>query len=172
MQNGQCVFMACPAGYVQFGLECLLSCPAGYTPQNGQCVQEGGCIAGHVCQGNDLYLRSSNCSLSFVQACTYGCGGNACLLPPSPQIVTWTVLPTLVQKGGTTRVTWSATNVASCTVTGTNGDSWTGTSGSQTSSPLHAQTIFTITCQGFPGATPPTVTRSTTVNIVPDFHEE
>lgn len=174
LQNGRCVFTACPSGYTQ------------QTGSNGQpeCVLVGGgsCTPSHFCQGNDLYYRTSQCSNQFVPpTCEYGCSGGACLGVPTPSIVTWNVRPTLVRSGDLVRVTWAAENVQSCTISGTNSDSWSGLSSaaatcthsadgqSCVSTPIFAQTIYTITCQGFAGASPSTVTRSTTVNIAPTF---
>ncbi|MDO8514301.1 MAG: hypothetical protein Q7S50_02035 [bacterium] len=76
------------------------------------------------------------------------------------------------------QVKWKADYVASCTVTSTNNDSWSCLGGAcsteiiQTSKLINAQTVFTILCQGLEGSSPPSVTDSTTVNIVPIFNEQ
>jgi hypothetical protein len=165
-ENGSCVFTTCPAGHVLSGNTCLY--------QAGSA-----CTAGYICEGNYSVYQDATCALSQYSACPYGCAGGACYIPV-PSIVTWSVLPLLVRSGSTAHITWAADNVASCTVTGSNGDgtsggatgAWTGNEGDQNSSPITGQTIYTITCQGFPGATPASVTESTTVNIVPLFQEQ
>ncbi len=53
--------------------------------------------------------------------------------------------PRIVPSGRTTTVTWSTSNAVACTVTG-NGDTWTGTSGSHTSSPITQLVRYTIAC--------------------------
>jgi len=180
LQNGQCVQSACPAGYtLQNGACVLTSCPAGYTLQNGACVNQ--CGAQFFCQGSDLYQRNpTTCNASLYQHCPYGCQGSACLGAPPPSIVLWNVSPVLVRSGSTVGVHWQAKNVKSCTITGTNGDGtgnnttgvWDTDTGDKTSSPITAQTIYTITCQGLAGASPSSVSESTTVNIIPDFQEQ
>lgn len=77
--------------------------------------------------------------------------------------------PSLVKSGGTTLVTWQAREVTSCTVTGTNGDSWTGTSGEQTSGTILDETTYTLNCIAFDGST---LTDTVTVIIAPTFKEE
>ena len=66
-------------------------------------------------------------------------GSAACLYPPpspvpdNPNNLTGHLQtrPTIVPKGKTTRVFWNISNVSSCTVTGTNGDSWSGSTSGQ-----------------------------------------
>lgn len=47
-----------------------------------------------------------------------------------------------------TIVTWSSSGASACTVTSEAGDSWAGTSGTETSTPLGTDTRFTLTCNG------------------------
>ena len=167
--NGTCL-ASCPLGYEQQGNSCVFTaCPAGYAQnQSGQCVQA--CTPRYYCSQSSLYYTDSSCNSTLSQACTYGCSGGACNATPAPG-VQWQVVPTLVKSGSTTNVSWSASDVQSCTVTGSNGDTWYGTNGSQISSPLTAQTTFTLTCQALAGANPSTITRSTVVSLVPIFNE-
>ena len=82
----------------------------------------------------------------------------------------------LLNAGERANVSWQVTGVLSCEVTGNNGDGtgsnetgvWSGASGAQISSPITAQTIYTLTCIGLDDST---VTRSATVNITPIFQE-
>ena len=165
LQNGACVFTGCPLGYTEQNGQCVfIACPAGYLFQNGACVQQ--CPS--VCSGSNLV----SCDGTLLQQCSFGCSSGSCLAaPPAPSITTWTVSPTLVRIGTPVRVTWTTTNAVSCTVSGTNGDSWTGTSGDQTTSPIAAQTTYTIVCQGLAGSSPSSVTLTSTVNILPGYQE-
>lgn len=186
-----CVYSGCPSGYVLFGLTCVVSsCPLGYTFQGGSCVftgcpanyvlQSGTCVyvappvctAAYSCVGSNLYFTDASCNSSLVQSCSYGCTSGQCNPTPSPTIVTWKVHPTLVRKNDTVLVTWEVQNVTSCTVTGDNGDSWSGTSGSQTSSPITSQTKYTLSCVAYPGAPIPWVDQRTTVSVIPGFIEQ
>lgn len=85
-----------------------------------------------------------------------------------------TARPQILSKGATAKVYWNVSNATSCTVTGTNGDHWTGassgTSGTTTSA-ITQQTIFTLDCQAILGAIPASVTETATVNIIPVFLE-
>jgi hypothetical protein len=81
------------------------------------------------------------------------------------------VIPSLVRSGNTTKVNWSSTNVKSCTVTGQNGDSWTGLQsilGGNISKPITAQTTYTLSCIDLEGDTQ---TKQATVRILPTFQE-
>lgn len=180
LQGGQCVSTQCPAGYTfQNGACVVSSCPSGYALQNGNCVQTS-CGSAYFCQGNDLYqnvpssgggIDGGQCTATFVQTCAYACTSGQCIGPSAPTVALWSVLPVLVRSSERTTITWQAQNVASCTVTGSNGDSWSGLSGHQISRPIIAQTTYTILCQGLSGAIPPSITRSAIVNIVPIFRE-
>lgn len=77
--------------------------------------------------------------------------------------------PSLVQIGDTTVISWSAEGVNSCSVTGDNGDSWTGISGSQQSSVISEQVTYTLACLDVENHTANPVT--VTVSLVPIFQE-
>jgi len=101
-----------------------------------------------------------------------------CYAPPAPSVTNFSVHPTLVSSGETTNISWSVNSVGSCTVTGTNGDSWTTASDTEVSKPILGQTIFTLSCTVIPGAenangSPATWTdQARTVNVVPKFQEK
>lgn len=81
-------------------------------------------------------------------------------------------IPSLVSPGKTSNINWSATNVASCTVSGDNGDSWKGTVspvGGETSAPITKKTVYTLTCRTIGGKT---LTANATVNILPTWVEQ
>lgn len=78
--------------------------------------------------------------------------------------------PSLVASGARSQVHWSATNVDSCRVSGSNGDSWNGISspvGGSTSSAIVAQTIYTLTCQSNQGVK----VKTAVVNTLPTWRE-
>ena len=85
------------------------------------------------------------------------------------------VRPSLVNSGETTRVYWNVKNAKSCTISGDNGDSWSGSfsgTAGKTTSRIVARTAYTLYCQALPGATPSSVQESATVDIVPVFEEQ
>jgi hypothetical protein len=140
--------------------------------------------AGYFCSGVTRMYRNENCAESTVKVCSYACSPAACVPPPAPQAVSFgdfsghlQVQPSLVIPGATVRVYWNLTNVtaSSCSVTGTNGDSWTGLASSGAdgvpSSPILEQTIYTLSCNSLPEAYPPSITETETVNIIPIFQE-
>ena len=126
--NGQCAAQSsCPVGYDWNGTQCVFSaCPSGYVQQGNQCVLQGQCGTPPVCQGNDFV---NSCTGAVIQSCSYGCitvgGSDACRFIPTPS-ATLQATPSLVHSNDTTVVSWTSQSVTSCTVHGTNGDSWTG----------------------------------------------
>jgi hypothetical protein len=83
-----------------------------------------------------------------------------------------TASPRLDGSGKPTTVSWTATDAASCTVTGTYGDTWSGTSATRTSSPITQVTTYTIQCDDAdPDTTEDDFTDSTTVVRVPSWLE-
>ena len=104
-----------------------------------------------------------------VGACTGPTDGNEQPLPTSNLSLTGAAL---VRPSGTVTLSWSAANVraGTCTLVGTNGDSWnlTGTSGTRTSSALTAEAVFTLACTDLNGQPQST---SVTVRVAPSFEE-
>jgi hypothetical protein len=81
------------------------------------------------------------------------------------------VIPSLVRSGDTTKVNWSSVNVQSCTVSGENGDAWSGllsALGGNISKPITGETTYTLSCLALDGSR---LTKSTTVRIIPTFQE-
>ena len=132
-----------------------------------------GANADKLCQRT--YGSAPQCTLTeSCAACSYGCADSACVpTPPSPNITGWQVAPTLLRSGESTFVSWNTTDVSDCAVSGTNGDSWSGTTGDRKqSSAILGQTTFSISCTALSGASPSTVSMSPkTVNIIPTFQE-
>lgn len=140
--------------------------------------------AGNFCSGTTRMYRDENCAESTLEVCSYACSPAACVPPPAPQAVSFgdfsghlQVQPSLVIPGTSVRVYWNLTNVvvSSCSVTGSNGDSWAGLANSGTdgvvSSPIIEQTTYTLSCNSLPEAYPPSIAETETVNIIPIFQE-
>lgn len=173
--------------------DCVVNHGAGWTCSAGVCIPPSPgpqCTAQYFCSGSDLYYKNSQCVDSFIQHCAYGCSSSACLPTPPITFMPFTgtgpygsfdatghlqVRPLLVRSGETVHVYWNATNVSSCSVTGSNDDSWPDTplSGSdgKTSSAIVKRTTYTLFCTALPGATPSSITETKTVNIIPIFEE-
>lgn len=158
----------CPAGTTGTPPNCsaITSCPIGTTGTPPNCV----CTPTNICSGNNVV---NSCTGELVQACVAPsiCSGGSCIMP-APSVISWQVAPLLVPSGNTTHVSWEVRNVSSCSVSGTNGDSWTGLTGAEVSGPINTQTVFTLHCIALAGSGAANVTRSATVNIVPVFQEK
>jgi hypothetical protein len=74
------------------------------------------------------------------------------------------VAPNLVRTGQRTVVRWNSVEMNSCTVTGTNGDSWTGLQGEEVTRPITLRVTYTISCTAFDGRT---LTDTAVVGIAP-----
>ena len=167
----------CPIGYIQQDNTCVFSaCPSGYYDDGSHnCVLDNLCATPPHCSGNDLI---NSCTGATIQSCAYGCitsgDTGTCRFIPIPS-ATLKVVPLLVHPGDTTVVSWTSQSVTSCTVQGTNGDSWTSAfsdNPGETSSPIQGQTTYTLHCIAFAGATPATIDKQATVNIVPSEREK
>jgi hypothetical protein len=140
------------------------------------------CTPAYSCSGNTIEYTNSSCSVSPVTTCTSpafcAADSSSCLYP----IITTNpsggysgnlqTTPSIVNQGGTVQVHWSVSNAQSCTVTGSNGDSWAGLSspsGGETSKPITAQVIYTLSCPAY--GSNPNLTQSVTVNITPTYQE-
>ena len=171
--NGSCVVSSCPLGYTLVGGICVVSsCPTGYTLVNGACVINV-CNPSLICgSGANTNKVVNSCTGAVAENCLshgskWSCQNGICVAPPPPAI-NLTVLPLLIHRNDTVRVTWSASNVVSCTLTSNSGDAWDTTSGSETSGTIEAQTVFTLTCLGDDDTT---ATAQKTVTIIPIFEE-
>lgn len=89
---------------------------------------------------------------------------------PEEADVTFRALPSMVRFGDTTRLTWSAINVNSCSVSGGGvvGSGTASPEGGLETNPIEEQTTFTLTCAGDSGS----ITKSATVNILPVWNEQ
>lgn len=119
--------------------------------------------------GNIDYPNDASCSSADDDAENSSDDGQA-----PDAALSLSATPSLTRAGNTVTLQWSAENVVadSCSLTGSNGDSWTvsGTSGSQVSSVLQSQTTFTLSCTAAKDDKP--IATNTTVKLVPQFEEE
>ena len=112
------------------------------------------------------------CTDQLIEACKWGCASGRCQGVPSPD-ATLKAKPSLVHPRDTSQISWTSKNVTACTVTGTNGDSWTALSSTgTTTSPILSQTTFTLRCQGYAGALSSSISRSVDVGIPPGWAEK
>ncbi len=135
------------------------------------------CTPVNVCSGQNVV---NSCTGATVQVCPYSCYAGACTVP-SPSYVPTSgytgqlqVKPNLLASGNATYAHWNVTNANACTVSGTNGDSWSGLASpatGATSSPILGQTVYTLSCTPLAGATSTGITGQATVNMAPVFHE-
>lgn len=83
--------------------------------------------------------------------------------------------PSLVKRGDTSTIAWTVGHVAACTVTGNNGDSWTGIPDvhggtvSKVSSAIQNQTTYNLSCSTRIGTT---LADTAIVNIIPTYEEQ
>ncbi len=139
------------------------------------------CVSQNICNGNNIV---DSCTNAVVQSCTSGtiCSAGACITPPPPGDAAFggftghlTAKPALVHAGDTTKVYWNISNVvdSSCSISGGNGDHWSGSafsgSSGKTTKTITSQTIYTLTCTGVDNST---ITETATVNIIPVFQEQ
>lgn len=140
---------------------------------------------GYQCVSGTSVHTAADCSISNDICSTHGTGwfcatdNGLCTAPPAPEAGTnldgsdgaLSTKPSLVKSGETTKVIWTIDNANICTVTGSNGDFWSGiasASGGETSSPITQRTVFTIACSGDGG----TLQGTADVNLVPEWQEK
>lgn len=106
----------------------------------------------------------------FIDASGFGDGDGSSGGGPTVDL-TIRAVPSLVRSGVTTQVHWSATNVTSCTVVGTNGDTWSGVEsavGGETSKPITHQVMYTLSCRD---ESSQVFTKQAYVNVLPTWKE-
>jgi hypothetical protein len=139
------------------------------------------CAPIYSCSANSVTYTDASCSTSTVTTCVapaFCSPGSASCLYPEPSFNAGAdttghlqAAPILVPPGDTTTLYWSVSNVESCSVTGSNGDSWTGGSSGasgKTSAAITEQTVYSLACTGLDGSS---VSESVTVNVLPIFQE-
>ncbi len=128
--------------------------------------------AGDFCDGAAWKHRHPNCTVTtIIDDCgPSGCSGatNQCVSTPPPAAVSGLrATPQLVSPGGTSVITWNIQNAISCTVTG-NGNSWTGTTGTQTTNPINSVATYTLNCTGVGG----NLTQTAIIKFAPKWQEQ
>jgi hypothetical protein len=131
-------------------------------------AQAQSCAPNYYCTGTAQYYQNAQCTSTLQTTCPYECSNGSCIAAPSMQ-GTISTTPTLVRSNSTVTVSWIAANASSCKVTGTNGDSWSGTSESQISGAIADTTVFTLTCTDLGGAS--SVLGTASVHVVPTWQE-
>lgn len=142
------------------------------------------CPAFYGCTGNSIIYQSSTCQISTVATCVLPAicvsGTPTCeyldmeFVPIGALDGHLVARPQIVAEGATARLFWNVANAQSCTVTGTNGDSWSAASSGATgttTSAIAEKTTYMLSCQGHPGTDPLTVTEDIIINVLPKFEE-
>jgi|GEM_PF-6727338 len=169
---------------------CPNSNPGGGTDTTTQ-TSSSSCTPTTLCSGSNVVSRSATCVDTQVESCDYGCSGGQCDPPPQISFLSFSgansvsgsftatghlqARPLLVRQGDSTWLYWSVSNASSCSVTGSNGDAWSANSSGpagRISRPITGKTTYTLHCTALPGATPPSITETAIVNIVPAFQEK
>jgi hypothetical protein len=146
------------------------------------------------CQNTQTILETDTSATCVVTTKTSTCNspqfcssGSSTCLWPTIQVNpggNFKANPLLVKQGLPVSLSWSMSNVSACTITGTNGQSWSGSgvgcngsgtcsspTGGLTTAAINQQTTFTLACIGLDGVTQSTL-QTQTVNIIPTFHEK
>jgi hypothetical protein len=140
------------------------------------------CTPAYSCSSQTIQYTNAACAVSNVTTCVSpafcSTGSATCLYAPVEYVTSGSLTghlqaaPQIVTQGTPTRLYWNLNNVESCTITGTNGDSYSGASspaGGRQTSAIEQQTIYTLSCAGSDGST---VEETQTVNILPVFNEQ
>jgi hypothetical protein len=98
--------------------------------------------------------NGSSC-VSETRTCTHGSLSgsylyDSCTVITDPPTGSISVTPPIVRIGGTATVAWSSEDADTCAVTG-GPDSWSGTSGSETTSVIHGEVTYTLSCTNMGG---------------------
>ncbi len=160
-------FAASPSSVLPGGLSTLTwTCPnPPYTSSTGDTHYSTGGAASGSAGVNPLQTTTYSVTCNAAGGLTTGGSAQVTVLQPS---LTITATPNKVKKGSTATIVWSATNVTagSCRVAGTDGSSWSGSSGSQ-SPIINAPTTFTLACSVPSGP----LSQSVTVGLIPNIKE-
>ena len=143
----------------------------------------GTCTPTYSCSGLNIIYTDTTCVQSTTATCiapAFCSAGSSVCNSPAPTAVGSSTnstisghlqaQPSIVAKGKTTKMYWNFSNVSSCSVTGTNGDSWSGTSGGGiVTGAVNAKTTYTMDCTALNSTH---VIETTSVNILPTFQEK
>ncbi len=135
------------------------------------------CTPSYTCTGPDsqtITYTDDQCATSSIDTCespeNFCSAGSASCLTLNP--TGWiSASPRLVISGAKSQITWSTSDTVSCSVTG-NGDTWTGTSGSQESRPITFLATYTLACDDNDAdATQDDLIDSVTILRIPGWKE-
>ena len=141
------------------------------------------CQESWSCNGETIVHTSPQCIVANLATCNppdsfCAEGISSCIYPP-PQFISsggnsghLQIRPQLTRRGGITHIYWDLEDVDSCTVTGTNGNSWTLNSSGpdgQDSSPIYDTVVYTLNCTGLDSSI---ITETATAGVVPVFQEK
>ena len=147
------------------------------------------CQLSYTCNGQTIVRQTPQCTVEDIATCqapAFCASGSAVCLVPEPRFTSGTdgnghstsghlqVLPTVVRPGTTAKLFWNLSYVQGCTVTGTNGDRYTGIASGATgtsTAPIAGRTTFTLHCAAYDGGSPPSVDESVTVSVAPSWRE-
>ena len=132
----------------------------------------------YSCDGNTIIERITDdkCNVSTdppYATCIppNSCVPNSSVCVPPPVTGTLNVSKRVVRSGESMTVSWASEHAVTCTVSRTNGPSWSGKEGSYPTA-INAQTTFTLTCDGGDDdALEDDLLDSETVDIAPTFEE-
>lgn len=108
-------------------------------------------------------------SISVTGSCTagYAWDGSKCVYVPPPPVISLAAAPTRVQTGSQSTISWAASNVSTCSLTGPGltPSPRTDFSAATTSQSVTivSQSTYTLTCDG--------TSQKVTVNIVPVYNQ-
>lgn len=169
--------------------------PSQTTTYTGSCTGPGGtanfnsgsgssvsvsCEESWSCSGTTIVQTNTDCSTTDLSTCSAPqfcqAGSSICLAPAisfnssGNDTGHLQLLPDIVKPGASTQVNWNVSDAESCSVKGTNGDSWSGLSGDQTSAPINAQVTYTLSCSAY--APNPNVVETQAVDVTPVYEEK
>ena len=177
------------------GLVIIRYTPAGNTAQCSATLTVT-CAPIYSCSGSTLQYTDASCNTSNVATCTApsSCvaGQSACVNPPpaftpgtsgagAPLTGDLEANPQLVRKGASARLYWNVSNIASCTVTGNNGDTLaagcsgntcTSGSGGRATIPITSSAVYSLRCTSLSGVTPANFNHTVTVLPSPEYEEQ
>lgn len=135
------------------------------------------CTPTYTCNGT---IIQNSCDATKNVTCVSptfcSTGSPVCVYPqPQPQATSGhsghlEAKPSLIPKSATTKVYWNIINVQSCSVSGSNGDHWSGlSSAGMQSTAITSNTIYTLSCVEYDNTN---YTESVTVNLLPVYQEK
>ena len=97
---------------------------------------------------------------------SYSSSGLYC--KPTPPPTSSLTAPFWVQAGAPASIVWTSANTASCTLSGTNGDSHSNLSDTYATPPINTASSYTLTCTGIDDSV---ITKTARIRIVPKTRE-